>query len=93
MIFEWFKSQIFVSSCVTIAEQEWPWEYLNISGFIPEKRFGHSLLAYNNKLFIFGGGGSFSHTFGFRETFQDVEAFSLKENKWDMSLKPSGKLP
>ena len=38
-------------------------------------------------------GGSFSHTFGFRETFPDVGVFDLRRKEWDMTVKPSGKIP
>ena len=41
---------------VILGAKEWSWEYIDCDIFVPMQRFGHSMISFCDKLFVFGGG-------------------------------------
>ena len=41
---------------LTKGAKEWAWEYIDCDIFVPMQRFGHSMVSFCDKLFVFGGG-------------------------------------
>jgi len=49
---------------------------------IPEKRFGHCIATYKNKIYIHAGGGEFVAAGKVRQSYSDLWAYSIEDNSW-----------
>ena len=46
----------------------------------PQRRYGNSLCAYQNKIFMFGGGGPYNQQGKIRPTYNDIRIFDCCKN-------------
>ena len=59
------------------------WKAITNSGpYIPEGRFDHSIVSYDNQLFVFGGAGHYIKTLKRRICYNDMKIFDIASERW-----------
>jgi N-acetylneuraminic acid mutarotase len=58
------------------------WEKILTVGAEAEPRFGHSVVEYEKKLFVFGGGTDFNSVHKQRECLNGVKSFTAETKEW-----------
>jgi hypothetical protein len=65
--------------------RRWKWTKViyEINEYVPEPRYGHSAVQYENYVIVYGGYRRFVTGFKVRDTFGDVCLFNTKTLKWE----------
>lgn len=73
------------------------WLSLNVTGNLPEERFGHTAVAYKSMILVFGGAGDFNSKLRIRMVFARIHALNTGQGQtangvWE-TIKPEGSPP
>ncbi len=70
----------------------WNWTLINpIGKSVPEKRFGHCMTAYRNKIYVHGGGGEYVAGLRVRASMGDTWIYSIEDNTWAKLKEETGR--
>lgn len=58
------------------------WRLISLPYNKPSERFNHSMIAYKNKLVLFGGAGSYIQSIKMRLNYNDIQVFDTQKECW-----------